>query len=485
MRGLLFTALALALWVTSFAQKRGWQNLDPQQDTVYGISAERAYQELLKKKKPKTVIVGIIDSGVDTTQEDLKGVIWTSTKDGTHGWNYIGPETGREDVTLLATDKEDFYDSLAYTAVPEAYRVGYQAHRRLIPQLEAKVEDMQALVAELEKIQVAVDTLLGRIRKSSPTVEDFKDYRSSDEEKQQLAQRISRGLILYPDWPTYRYNEITHILELAKYHLKHGLNKDDLELDTARGNADVSPDKLGPVADPNLVAYHGTHVAGIIGAVRSNGIGMYGIADHVQIMMLKVNGTIRELRDSSMALAIRFAVDHGAKVVNLSFGKPYTYDKRDVDSAVKYAMLKDVLIIHAAGNSGDNLDKSDHFPCPGYAQGGSAPAWIEVGASDAKGNAAGFSNYGKREVDVFAPGVQIYSTLPNNQYGSFSGTSMAAPVVAGLAVLIREYYPKLKAVQVKDIIERSVIKRQSLQDKCASSGIVNAYNALKLAATYK
>jgi subtilisin family serine protease len=201
-----------------------------------------------------------------------------------------------------------------------------------------------------------------------------------------------------------------------------------------------------------------------------------------------MNGTIRELRDKSLAKAIRYAADNGAKVINLSFGKPYTWDKKDVDEAVKYAMQKDVLIVHAAGNDGEDLDNTPHFPNPIYLDDqGTANAWIEVGASGGKDDnslAADFSNYGKRTVDVFAPGVNVYSTIPGNRYISWSGTSMAVPVVAGLAALIREYYPKLTAVQVKEIILKSVVKRDVLKDKCVSGGVVNAYNALKLAATY-
>jgi subtilisin family serine protease len=486
MKKWILTGCLIPLVAVAMAQPlKNWQLLDPGRDSVYGISATRAYQELLAGRKAKTVIVGIIDSGVDTTHEDLKGVLWTDPSTGVHGWDYIGPEAGREDVTLLVADKKTFYDSLAYTMVPEAYRSGYQAHRKLEPQLESKINDMKAVVAELEEIRRTVDSILLRMGTSHPDTSDFNRYGGRDDKEKDLIRRMKRRMGIYPDWAHYYQAEIVDILAKARWHLAHGLNIDDPEKDTCLGDADVSPDKLGPVADPNIVAYHGTHVAGIIAAVRGNGIGMDGIADHVQIMMLKVNGALRELRDSSLARAIVFAVDHGAKVINLSFGKPYTWDKHAVDEAVDYAMKRDVLLVHAAGNSGDNLDMEDHFPNPVYAdQSGKARAWLEVGASDAKGEAADFSNYGKRDVDVFAPGVDIYSTLPYNQYRSMDGTSMAAPVVTGLAALIREYYPTLTAVQVRDIIVHSVVKRPQLEDKCASGGLVNAYSALKLAATY-
>ncbi|PWU03958.1 MAG: peptidase S8, partial [Bacteroidetes bacterium] len=156
----------------------------------------------------------------------------------------------------------------------------------------------------------------------------------------------------------------------------------------------------------------------------------------------------------------------------------------------------------AAGNDAENVDVTDNFPNPDYNNNITTRAnnWITVGASGdpaAGGITAPFSNYGKREVDVFAPGVKIYSTLPGgNQYGNLQGTSMASPVVVGLAALIMSYYPDLSAEQVKSVIEKSVtpistmkVKKPGtdedvdLSDISKSGGIINAYEAIKLAAT--
>jgi len=483
-----FKTIVILLPFASSAQRINWQNLDLVKDSCLGISTNKAYAELLKGKKSIKVIVGIIDSGIDTAQQDLKPVLWTDAKTGIHGWNYIGAETGREDITKLVGYNKDLYDSLAYTMVPESYRAGYQTHRRLTPQLEGKTSAMKELQSELEGVNQTIDSILKKMGIQNPGLEDFKKYKPANENEQTIIKSIVNRLPLYNDWQKYRDQEIIQIITKVKFHLGHGLNLENNEADTATGDADISPDKLGAVKNPNLTAWHGTHVAGIIAAKRNNQMGMDGIADNAEVMMLKTNGTIRELRDESLAKAIRFAVDHGAKIINLSFGKPYTWDKKDVDGAVKYAMLHDVLLLHAAGNAGENLDAEEHYPNPNYLSGGCAQAWIEVGASGWKDDAAlaaPFSNYGKKDVDVFAPGERIYSTLPDNQYASWDGTSMATPVVAGLAALIREYYPKLTAIQVKDIIMKSVVKRDILKDKCVSGGVVNAYNALKLAATYK
>jgi subtilisin family serine protease len=252
------------------------------------------------------------------------------------------------------------------------------------------------------------------------------------------------------------------------------------------GNTDV----VGPDAT------HGTHVAGIIGAVRGNGVGIDGIAPAVRIMAIRAvpNG---DERDKDVANAIRYAADNGAHIINMSFGKAYSPGKAAVDAAVKHAESKGVLLVHAAGNEGANLATAQNFPTPRYLGGGRPANWIEVGATSWKGAdslVAPFSNYGSELVDVFAPGVDILSTVPGNGYERESGTSMAAPVVSGLAALLMSYYPSLTAADVKRIILASATKRADLRVALPGSGesvtfgtlsntggIVNAYNAVRMA----
>ncbi|HMX36267.1 MAG TPA: S8 family serine peptidase, partial [Ferruginibacter sp.] len=245
---------------------------------------------------------------------------------------------------------------------------------------------------------------------------------------------------------------------------------------------------------------HGTHCAGIIAGVRNNGKGVDGIADNVRIMMLRAVPDGDE-HDKDIALAIRYAVDNGARVINMSFGKSFSPQKQWVDEAFAYAESKNVLLVHAAGNDNKNVDSSDNFPNPDYINGGRAGNVITVGASgDPKtgGLTAYFSNYGKKGVDVFAPGMKIYSTLPGgNNYGNLQGTSFAGPIVAGIAALILEYYPNLTAKQIKHIIETSAQKPAykvpkpgtdetvELSELCRTGAIVNAYEAVKLASTIK
>ncbi|MES1217374.1 MAG: S8 family serine peptidase, partial [Bacteroidota bacterium] len=248
-------------------------------------------------------------------------------------------------------------------------------------------------------------------------------------------------------------------------------------------------------------AMHGTHVSGIIGAVRDNNLGVDGVADNVKIMMIRAIPDGDE-HDKDIALAIRYAVDNGAQVINMSFGKSFSPEKKWVDEAAKYAESKGVLLVQAAGNDKEDIDTAYNFPSPVFqADGKRATNWITVGASGdpENGGIIGyFSNYGKKNVDVFAPGVKIYSSVPGgNTYQSLNGTSMASPVVAGLAALILEYFPQLSPQQVKMVIEKTAQKpvekvknpetgeMVSMSELSKSGGIINAYEALKLASTLK
>jgi subtilisin family serine protease len=239
-------------------------------------------------------------------------------------------------------------------------------------------------------------------------------------------------------------------------------------------------------------------VAGIIAASRNNGVGMDGIAADVKIMALRCVPSGDE-RDKDVANAIIYAVDNGASILNMSFGKKYSWNKKVVDDAVKYAESKGVLLIHAAGNDNLDIDKVTHYPCKKFETKGEASNFVDVGALDWHANdkiVAVFSNYGKKTVDVFAPGVDIYSTVPGGGYKDASGTSMAAPVTAGVAAVLKSYYPSLTPQQIKKILVKSSVKtykgkkviKPGTKDELVkfeklgkNAGIVNLYEAIKMA----
>ena len=499
--------------VTLAEPPRDWQLLDESTDHIPGIGVERAMRELLAGKTPqRTVLVAIIDNGIDTSQVDLRANLWTNPKempgngkdddgngyaDDMHGWNFIGGKNG-DDVHF-----DTFEITRQYAACHGKAAAGGQpaiTDAERCKQIDADYEKQRdqinktvATYREIDNVLKQIVPLLQMAAKTDTLTPDRVRAIQMTNPQITQARQIYLELASEGASPSVIEDGLKSLEGQAKYSLDPSFNSrttvgDNYADPNERhyGNGDV----MGQ--DPK----HGTHVAGIIGAVQHNGIGVDGIAPAVKLMMLRVVPDGDE-RDKDIGNAIRYAVDNGAQIISMSFGKPYSPYKSAVDDAVKYADAHDVLMVHAAGNDGADLSKGKNFPTPVYLGGGKPATWIEVGASSWRGGdslAAGFSNWGKNEVDVFAPGVDILSTVPGNKYERDSGTSMAAPVVSGLAALIMDYYPNLTARDVKGIITSTVSNYSSQMvarpgDKAMvpfgslsiSGGIVNAYNALKLA----
>lgn len=518
LRGILSVTFIAALGFNSFAQKGNWQNLDLKTDSVFGISTEKAYSELLKGKKSKTVLVGVLDGGVDVNHEDLKRVIWVNKKeiagngkdddkngyiDDVQGWNFlstINQET-LELTRIIRRDSAKFANVTAATVKP-ADKASFEIYTKAKADFDKQTNEAKDILQNIAGFKAALDGFVKKIGKENPELADVQNFKPETA----MDGRLKELLVAQLQNTTFKdfYNAqiikgVTHYQEQLDYNLNLSFDPRPKVVGDNYANSKEQGYGSNDVKGPD--ASHGTHVSGIIGADRTNTIGIKGVADNVLIMGVRAvpNG---DERDKDVANSIRYAVANGAKVLNMSFGKAYSWDKKAVDEAVKYAVSKDVLLVQAAGNDNKNLDVEKSFPDRRYEGGGQATSYIVVGASGPKDDntlKADFSNYGKTTVDVFAPGVQIYSTTPESKYEAYNGTSMASPVVAGLAALIRSYYPKLTAVQVKEIILKSVIKVNHnvdveeatgvksvpFTDLCITGGIVNAYEALKLAATYK
>jgi cell wall-associated protease len=544
-KGWLFVLLIGCLPFTMFAQgnsakkelPKGWHLLDKEQDGYYGISLNKAYEFVhLKKLKSKTVIVAVIDSGVDTTHEDLKGILWTNPGeipgngidddhngyvDDVHGWNFIGGKDGKDvkddsqeeaRVYYMFKSKFDVPGLDTATLIPEdkeEYRWWVKAKKTVMGDGSDNGVDLGTLHHVLQACVKSDSILQQALGKPEYTGNDLDTFQVKTSES-----RSAKSVILYlfkankiMDMSNKQFlSEFTEEVqseekkeatkENAPEDVRHqivGDNEADFN-DRYYGNTDIM------AGDP----MHGTHVSGIIAAERNNGKGMDGIDDNVRIMMIRAvpNG---DEHDKDIALAIRYAVDNGARVINMSFGKNLSPEKSWVDSSVRYAESKGVLLIHAAGNDAADIDSTDNFPNPHFRNSTyTASNWITVGASSDplaepgfSSYTASFSNYGKEEVDVFAPGTRIYSTVPGgNNYENLQGTSMAAPVVTGVAALILEYYPSLTPQQVKYCIIKGAtrltvkVKKPGTEDNMVnlsdisiSGGIVNAYEALKVAST--
>ncbi|HET8827786.1 MAG TPA: S8 family peptidase [Pelobium sp.] len=513
---LFFLFSTSAIYAQENATNPNWHNLDYSTDSVMGISLNKAYSELLKGKKAKSIIVAVLDGGVEITHKDLERVIYTNKKerlngkdddkngyiDDRHGWNFLGVgdkdiefetlELVRQIRKLRSKFNESTMDSISKANSPE-----FQKLQVMEADYKKQYEETSRTLSGISGFKDVLDKIEIKIGKDSLSLEGFTNFKPTEPREVYVRNAVLNAIKESDlDYATFKKEEID-----APYH--HYYEKLNYQL-----NLNYRPRKeLGindetrfygnnHVAGPD--ALHGTHVAGIIGADRKNKIGINGIANKVKLLGVRTVPNGDEL-DVDVANSIRYAVDQGAKIINMSFGKSYSNNKQIVDDAVKYAVSKDVLLIHASGNDNNNLDVAYNFPNKKYEDGsGVASSWLEIGASGPTKDQslkANFSNYGKTTVDVFAPGVQIYSTTPNSTYRALSGTSMAAPVVSGIATLIRSYYPSLSAVQVKQIIMDSSVKinqkvtvmvdakpvEMNFSDLSVSGGIANAYNALKMA----
>ncbi|MEY3159662.1 MAG: hypothetical protein RLZZ49_1142, partial [Bacteroidota bacterium] len=493
-----------------------------------------AYKELLKINPPKKrIIVAVIDSGIDTAHEDLKPVLWVNKKeipnngidddkngykDDVHGWNFIGGRDGRnvgkdsyEGARLYYRLKKVFgTDTVNEKSLDEEKATQYKLYKKVAAQLENQAKEASMYVMILKdivaKIPAADSLLRTAMSTTSYTGDELQNFKSNDA---QVSKAKSTMLGLFQQTRQMESSNVLLIGELMQFYEGEKSKIDALEKEPPHYRDDIVKDNYGDLNDRfygnndvmGTDASHGTHVAGIIGAIRGNDKGIDGIANHVQIMPIRAVPDGDE-HDKDIANAIRYAVDNGALIINMSFGKSFSPEKKWVDEAVQYAESKGVLLVHAAGNDAKNIDTDDNFPSRNFNNDTLKvfSNWITVGASGATANeiAAPFSNFGKREVNLFAPGVKIYSTIPGgNAYGEKDGTSMAAPVVSGIAALLLSYHPDISAKQLIEILEQSSKKinitfpkpgaqeKIMLSDLSITGAIVNTYDALKLASKVK
>ncbi len=441
----------------------------------------------------------IPDNGID---DDKNGYI-----DDVHGWNFIGGKNGNvnEDTYELTREyirlKKKF-EKTDENKVPKKQKAEYESYKKIkdkFEKLKAKNEQQFELYRNMYvNVTMSIDTLKAVLKTDSITTESLAAYNPSDP-----TLIFAKGLVtnlfrnIGDDGTlTDLTGQLKEAYDYYRVIVEYGYNEEyDSRLIVGDNYSNPYEKLYGNNDVKGGDAQHGTHVAGIIAADRKNDIGIKGIADNVRIMSVRTvpNG---DERDKDVANAIIYAVDNGAKIINMSFGKNFSPEKAAVDKAVKYAEQKGVLLIHAAGNDAEDNDTENNFPSRFYLDGKEAKNWLEIGASSSgEGNtlAASFSNYGKKNVDLFAPGVDIYATVPGNEYKSLDGTSMASPVTVGVAALVMSYFPDLTPSEVKEILRNSTRKFDGLEvqkpgggktafsNLSSTGGLVNAYEAVKMA----
>jgi subtilisin family serine protease len=473
--------------------------MDYATDSVVGVGSDRAIRELLAGKVPRRkVVVAVIDGGVDTSEALLRPNLWTNAA-GLHGWNFIGGPKGSIDKETLEVTRV-YAACHGYPAGTGIAKPDAAVCAKASADFARKRTDVTTTYAQVMNVSKVYEQATATLRRDlgsrSLTLSGVTAYAPAtrvDSSARRVWLQLAAAGIDSTQLAEARDSygpQATVGLDTMFY--SRGLVGDTTAAVRASrrwGNRDVT----GP--DP----MHGTHVAGIIAArLDSASKGLGGIAPFASIMSIRVvpNG---DERDEDVAAAIRYAADNGANIVNMSFGKPYSPGKALVDSAVRYAASKGVLMIHAAGNDAEDTDSIPEYPNPKLLDGERAANWLEVGASSWKGMselAAPFTDYGSQTVDVFAPGVDILSTLPHGTSGLESGTSMAAPVVSGVAALLMAYFPDLTAAEVQALILRTARRlpgvdvhkpgddpRATLRfgDMSRTGGVVDAYAAVKAA----
>jgi subtilisin family serine protease len=502
---------------------KNWQHTNPFDSKMPGMSTEKAYQELLKDKHATTVIVAVVDAGIDINHPDLKDVIWTNEDeipdngidddnngyvDDVHGWNFLGAKDGKmagpeqlELTRIVAKYRDKWQNKTIDDIAPEDKKM-FELYQRAEKELAKELDKINGLRKQYdqaaEMAESAEKTLKETLKTDKLTKEAVKALKADNPMVERAKQMYLSGLNLKALESFKKYLEAQE-----KYNLNvdfngrvQGDDPDNIN-DRNYGNPNVIP--------PDADELHGTHVAGIIAQIRHNGVGGDGVADHVLIMPVRTVPDGDEY-DKDVALAFRYAVDNGAKVINTSFGKYYSPHKEWVWDAIKYAADHDVLIVNAAGNDGKDMDQFGEkisYPNDGEKSGEEiADNFITVGAigpNYGPGMIASFSNYGKETVDIFSPGQKIYATVPFSEYKFLQGTSMASPDVAGVAAVIRSRFPGLTAPEVKHVIMDSGLSPQiyvirpeeddyngephlvKFETLSKSGKMVNLYNAILLA----
>ncbi len=512
----LFLLLSSILLVgSSFSQKAplNWYLKHPDKDKVFGVGATEAYK-LLLDKKPKEVIVAVIDSGVEVDHPDLKEAIWINPKeipangidddkngyiDDIHGWSFLGGlelDINNEamEIARMYQKENKYFQGKDAASIEEGDKARYEKFLQIKKDYN---KEQGQLLAQYKGIEYA-SKYIANVKKQQGefSKKANKKYSTTDEIELKIQKNLKRAFIFIA--PSVIENQVVG----GEAQIGGMVRSNTMNADSLRQV--IVGDDINSLTERNYGcnryegpdAMHGTHVSGIIAATNGNNIGIDGIAKHAKIMVLRAvpNG---DERDKDIANAIYYAVDNGAKIINMSFGKYYTPSKEILDEAILYAKSKDVLFVHAAGNDAKDKNKEDSYPTRIMSDGTTASNWLEVGASSVskKGSKliADFSNYGSKTVDLFAPGVDIYSTVPDGKYEDASGTSMASPVAAGVAAIIRGYFPELTAEQVRDVLMKTVSptskkitipgrkKEDSIgvmNDVSISAGFINAERAV-------
>lgn len=490
---------------TTTSISKNWHHENRNTTQVWRVSTLDAYQWLKKENvNLKPIVVAVIDGDLDVNHEDLKMKLWQNPNannkhypNANHGWNYLGTKDGQL-ITKVGTESFREYKRL---------RPKYEGKKR---ENFTKAEDLKEFeyflaVKADSKIQgylnffpyikltyeayALTDSLLALTSSNHNAIplKEVGSLKNADTTAQQYIDAAVRSSYKFADttsWGTiFDFQKSEYLTAVKRI---ESLNNTSNPRDSIGDKQDNIKDKY--YGNSQLVdssSYHGTFVAGLIGAARNNGIGIDGIAENALLMGIRAVPDGDEF-DKDVALAIRFAVDHGANIINMSFGKYFSPHSKWVTDAMQYALKKNVLVVQAAGNDAKDLDVVTKYPEAPSVIKKKQDSYLMVGASTPTGSRAKFSNFGSKNVHLFAPGDKVTSTMTANEYGTASGTSFSAPIVSGIGAVVWGAYPKLKAYEVADIIKSSALRNTTseLEGQAIVPGTANLLDALKIAKDY-
>ncbi len=501
-------------------EKQNWHFKDIIEDSIPGISLDKAYNEFLKNKKGDTIIVALLDNRIDRSHEDIKESIWINKNeipnnnidddangyiDDINGWNFLGNTKGENvdratfETTRIVRKYKDVFKAKELKDIPDSLKkefILFMKAEQLYNDNINLIKERLDMIESLEKRTNDAYTYLSGIYPDSLlSGKNIIKLSSKDSITNRMISNYSYYL-KYSDWTSRTRKQIDRYFTIYlglnyEERSKIGDNADSIE-DTDYGNGNINASK-------SSTHNHAIKVAGVLGANRKNNLGIKGVSNALKIMPVCTSPSGDE-QDKDITLGIKYAVDNGASIIIMTFTKFLVQREDWLVDAIKYAAKNDVLIVLSAGNSSSNSDIEKTFPNDYFLDKKEyVNNVIVVGGVTNLLNeklVADFSNYGKESVDIFAPSEKIYTTKRNNSYGFESGTSVSAPIVAGIATLIRSYYPNLTAAEVKQIIMESGISLDIMVNKPSTSEekelvpfsslsksgkIVNAYNALLMA----
>ncbi|WP_313100648.1 S8 family serine peptidase [Epilithonimonas sp.] len=529
MKKLLIAAAFYAGFATIAAQtatpndkdQKTWYHKDYTTTKVYGVNTENAYKFLESKGlKPKTVVVGVLDSGVEVDHSGLAKNMWKNPNevpnngkdddgngyvDDIFGWNFLGGKNADIDVdNMEVTRVVKKYQSVFegsdsaknkenQAKMPEEFAM-YMKSKEVFTKKSQEAKQNVQLYTMIKNSIPDMVKLLGDKTLTKQNLSTIKPSTQQEAMVMQVLAQVSNDPQAAgksaAEVKTYMDAQMKEALDYYTPQAEKGYNLDfDPRKEIVGDNYDDYSEKnYGNNHYEGPDAKHGTHVAGIIAGLANGSEPQYGVASRVAKIMTVRAVPDGDERDKDVANAIRYAVDNGAKILNMSFGKPVSPGKNVVWDAFKYAESKGVLLVKAAGNENEDIAEHQYFPTNFKSTSDEKPFvtnMIVVGANTNDPNAlkSSFSNYNKKMVDVFAPGSEIYSTVPDGKYEYLQGTSMASPVVAGASAVLLAYMPNLKPEQIIESLVKTSNASTSngFENLSRSAGVIDVAKAAEYA----